>query len=141
MLICLGYRIVRRQVLAIRLPLDSQVQIPSPSRFPFAGIFRLSEVAPVMAGQTQVGDRKPGGDSPIRVHNRRRSRAWSSFRCNARSGVARFLFFSAFFFLFSVASSLAIFCGDFSLGAISHLRCAPADTAVWAVMDSNSIPQ
>lgn len=64
-----------------------------------------------------------------------------SLQREKRRRAFRFLFFSAFFPLLRVASPPAIFRGDFSLGAISHLRRAPADVAAWAVMDSNSIPQ
>lgn len=98
-----------------------------------------------MAGQTQVpyeGDRKPGGDSPSAcTTGEEAGRGRRSLQREERRRAFRFLFFSALFFpLLRVASPPAIFRGDFSLGAISHPRRAPADVAAWAV-DSDSTPQ
>jgi len=81
------------------------------------------------------GGRKPGGDSPrvVCTTGEGAGRGRRSLQREKRRR-ARSVFFSSP--LFSSSSPrrelFAIFRGDLSLGAISHLRRVPANTAVWA---------
>lgn len=109
----------------------SRVRIPGPS----CRVARFSSrvipgVAPIMAGQMQVpygGGRKPGGDSPRVCARQAKEQGVVVVRCNARSDVARSVFFSSlFFFLFFTSRALSRSFAAISRSARSHPRRAPA---------------